>query len=265
MKNLEEEYKNSQQEEMPDLWERIEAGLPEKKKPVFFMSANRYLGIAAAAAALLLVVSAGLWSGRQMSKNNASDMSMNMAIQNEAAAPAMDSADGEYENNMADYDGCEMEEEALWEQSGQNDASYSPIMQDSDLESAVQEDISESSDSGNAQTAVGNMPAEGAEAGTETALSETEALALLGAYLVKTGLMPAERETYGTGEGERPGYTWEAVTENSGEPVHMFLECCSLDGDYLLFKLGERTESGEADTIYRTYSVHTLTGAIAEE
>lgn len=32
MKNLKEEYKKSQQEEMPDLWNKIEAGLPEKRQ-----------------------------------------------------------------------------------------------------------------------------------------------------------------------------------------------------------------------------------------
>lgn len=266
MKNLEEEYKNSEQEEMPDLWDRIEAGLPEKKKPVFFMSVNRYLGIAAAAAALLLVVSVGLWSGRQLSKNNSSNMSMDMSMQNGAAAPPMDNAGDVYENDITDYVDYEMEEEPLLgEQLQQNGASYSPIMEDSDSESSVQENISESAGSANAQTPVGGMPVEDAEMGKTTALSEKEALALLGVYLVESGVLPPEREAYGTGEGERPGYTWDAISENDGEPVHMFLEFYSLDGSYLLFKMGERKESGEADTVYRTYSVHTLTGAITEE
>lgn len=266
MKNLEQEYKNSQQEEMPDLWDRIEAGLPEKKKPVFFMSANRYLGIAAAAAALLLVVSVGIWSGRQMSKNNASGMSMDMSMQNGAAAPPMDNVGDMYENDITDPGDYEMEEEPLLgEQSQQNGASYSPIMQDSDSESSAQENISESAASGNAQTTVGGMPVEDGEMGKTTALSEKEALALLGVYLAETGVLPPEREPYGTGDGERPGYTWEAISENDGELVHMFLEFYSLDGSYLLFKMGERTENGKADTVYRTYSVHTLTGAITEE
>ena len=209
------------------------------------MSINRYLGIAAAAAALLLVVSAGIWSGRQLSKNNSSNMSMDMSMQNGAAAPPMD-------NNVGDV--YENEE-----------ASYSPIMQDSDFEPAEQENISESADEGNAQTPVGGMPVEDAEMGKTTALSEKEALALLSVYLAETGVLPPEREPYGTGEGERPGYAWDAVSVNGGEPVHMFLEFYSLDGSYLLFKMGERTENGEVDTIYRTYSVHTLTGAITEE
>lgn len=244
MKNLEEEYKNSEQEEMPDLWDRIEAGLPEKKKPVFFMSVNRYWGIAAVAAVLLLVGSAGLWSGRQLPKNNTSNLAMDMTMQNGAAAPPMDNAGEMYENE---------------------EAPYSPIMQDGSSDSAMQEDILESADEVNAQTPVGGMPVEDAEMGKTTALSEKEALALLGVYLVESGVLPPEREAYGTGEGERPGYTWDAISENDGEPVHMFLEFYSLDGSYLLFKMGERKESGEADTVYRTYSVHTLTGAITEE
>ena len=278
MKNLEEEYKNSQKEEMPDLWNRIEAGLPEKKKTVFFMSANRYLGIAAAAAALLLIVSAGLWSGRQLSKNNNSNISMDMNMQNGAAAALMDNAGGVYENE--DSFGAEANEEVMWaeeaedyemeegswqQSSEQNGTSHSPIMQDSDLESTVQEDISESAGSGNAQTAVGGMPVEDAETGKTTALSEKEALALLGVYLAETGVLPPEKEAYGTGEGEIPGYAWRGISEKDGEPVHMFLEFYSLDGSYLLFKMGERTENGETAAIYRTYSVHTLTGAIAEE
>ena len=276
MKNLEDEYKSSQKEEMPDLWNRIEAGLPEKKKPVFFMSANKYLGIAAAAAVLFLVVSAGLWSGRQLSKNNTS----NLAMQNGAAAPPVDNADDVYENKdtsgeeayeegmwAEEAEDYEMAEEPLGQQTEQNGASYSPIMQDGGSHSDVQEDISESAGSGNAQTAVGGMPVEDAETGTTTALSEVEALALLGAYLTETGVLPEERKTYGTEAGERPGYTWEAISENSGEPVRMFLKFVSWseDGGHLIFGMGEQTESGEEGPIQRTYTVQSLTGAIAEE
>lgn len=256
MKNLEEEYKNSQQEEMPDLWDRIEAGLPEKKKPLPFLSATRYLKIGAAAAALLLLVSLGLWSGRQFSSKNASDISM--ALQNGAASPpyngdsnmaANDTALWLAENETAmenaesvDYD---MEEETIQQTPEMNDSATVPMMSDA--------------------ASSGSMPSEEAEMEKSTALSEVEALALLGAYLEEAGILPANRELYGTGDGEVPGYAWKSMNAGGEETVRMFLEFDSFteDGSYLLFRMGELDENGGEDILWCIFSVHVLTGAIA--
>ncbi|MCH5270142.1 MAG: hypothetical protein J1E83_05280 [Lachnospiraceae bacterium] len=267
MKNLEEEYKNSQQEEMPDLWNRIEAGLPEKKKPLPFLSATRYLKLGAAAAALLLLISLGLWSGRQFSSKNASDMSMNMSMsmdmQNEAGSPiynnsnmaANDTALWLAENETAmentesvDYD---MAEESTQQTPGINDPVTAPILSDdASLESMLSGE---------------SMPSEETDMEKSTALSEVEALALLGAYLEETGILSANKELYGTGEGEVPGYTWKSMDAGGKETVRMFLEFDSLteDGSYLLFRMGELDENGGEEILWCIFSVHVLTGAIA--
>lgn len=56
MQNLEEIYKKSQQEETPDLWARIEEKLPEKKKKHKFLVRTPYMGMAAAALFLCLLI-----------------------------------------------------------------------------------------------------------------------------------------------------------------------------------------------------------------
>ena len=56
MKNLEDEYRKSQQESIPLLWDRIEKKLPEKKKKKKIVFFSPYLGICAAAVLLFLLV-----------------------------------------------------------------------------------------------------------------------------------------------------------------------------------------------------------------
>ncbi len=71
MKDLEQEYKKQVQEEMPDLWNRIEPNLaPKKKKPWI----RRYapLTSVAAAALVLLVVMPGLLNLQRMGEDNTS-------------------------------------------------------------------------------------------------------------------------------------------------------------------------------------------------
>lgn len=56
MKNLENEYKKSQQETVPDLWNRIEAGLPPKKKKLPIAKITPILGVCAAAVLCIILV-----------------------------------------------------------------------------------------------------------------------------------------------------------------------------------------------------------------
>lgn len=56
MRNLEEAYKKAMQEEVPDLWARIEEKLPEKKKKKKIISITRYMGLAAAALFLCVLI-----------------------------------------------------------------------------------------------------------------------------------------------------------------------------------------------------------------
>lgn len=58
MKNLEKEYRKAFDEEMPDLWGRIEANLPAKKVRRF--PVNRYASVAAAAVFLALLIPGSL-------------------------------------------------------------------------------------------------------------------------------------------------------------------------------------------------------------
>lgn len=59
--NLEDEYSKSQQEQAPQLWDRIEKNLPAKKKKTKLTYLSRILGVCAAAAIVLLVVPS-LWN-----------------------------------------------------------------------------------------------------------------------------------------------------------------------------------------------------------
>lgn len=95
MKNLEDEYRKSQQEEMPDLWNRIEAGLPEKKSRKI-VSISRYLGIAAAGIFLVLLVPGVL--SLQRGGLSKSESAQNMAFDTTAGGMA----DSASEGNCAD-------------------------------------------------------------------------------------------------------------------------------------------------------------------
>lgn len=71
MKDLEQEYKKQVQEEMPDLWNRIEPNLaPKKKKPWIRWYAP--LTSVAAAALVLLAVMPGLLNLQRMGQDNTS-------------------------------------------------------------------------------------------------------------------------------------------------------------------------------------------------
>lgn len=96
MKDLEQEYKKQVQEEMPDLWNRIEPNLaPKKKKPWI----RRYapLTSVAAAALVLLAVMPGLLNLQKMGQDNMSAAD---------CAPRAEKAEGYVqEENGEDCDG----------------------------------------------------------------------------------------------------------------------------------------------------------------
>lgn len=68
MKNLEKEYRKAFDEEMPDLWGRIEANLPAKKVRRF--PVNRYASVAAAAVFLALLIPGSLYLMNGSSKSS---------------------------------------------------------------------------------------------------------------------------------------------------------------------------------------------------
>lgn len=73
MKNLEDEYKRFHQEETPDLWNRIEAGLTDKKaKPKKNIFTFKYASVCAAAALFVILLS-GLYFAGMRGRNQAAD------------------------------------------------------------------------------------------------------------------------------------------------------------------------------------------------
>lgn len=110
MRNLEEEYKKSQQDDTPDLWARIEKNLPEKKKCRKFPAVTRYMAVAAAALVLCILIPGMLRRGSEdfTSQNSAYDSADSAAMpeyaEEENGASADSSAMPEYaeEENCAD-------------------------------------------------------------------------------------------------------------------------------------------------------------------
>lgn len=73
MKNLEDEYKRFHQEETPDLWNRIEAGLTDKKaKPKKNIFTFKYASVCAAAVLFVMLLS-GLYFAGMRGRNQAAD------------------------------------------------------------------------------------------------------------------------------------------------------------------------------------------------
>lgn len=131
MRNLEEEYKKSQQEKTPDLWEKIEAGLPEKRKSQGRKRLIRYMGVAAAALfiCVLIPVIRNQKRGNTMNESSSYDSAMptNEADNNVALLPE--------ENNEALPDSAAQEADSVLEQTDSDrsdfdSASESSIMQD---------------------------------------------------------------------------------------------------------------------------------------
>ncbi len=102
MQNLEESYKKSQQEEIPDLWARIEEKLPEKKKKNKIISITRYMGLAAAALFLCVLIP-GVISITRGAKSSDSAMTERADVALDEAYDAENSADYEVQySGMAD-------------------------------------------------------------------------------------------------------------------------------------------------------------------
>lgn len=73
MKNLEDEYKRFHQEETPDLWNRIEAGLTDKKaKPKKNIFTFKYASVCVAAVLFVMLLS-GLYFAGMRGRNQAAD------------------------------------------------------------------------------------------------------------------------------------------------------------------------------------------------
>lgn len=99
MQNLEEAYKKAMQEEVPDLWTRIEEKLPEKKKKNKIISITRYMGVAAAALFLCVLIP-GVISITRGAKSADSSADARVEATFDAAYDAEYSTDYEMQQNV---------------------------------------------------------------------------------------------------------------------------------------------------------------------
>lgn len=108
MRNLEEAYKKSIQEETPDLWARIEEKLPEKKKKKKIISITRYMGVAAAALFLCLLIPGVLRiAGGTKNADSSAEMAFDAATSFDsanAAAQVTEGAEGSKMENDTSQD-----------------------------------------------------------------------------------------------------------------------------------------------------------------
>ena len=94
MENFEKEYRKMIQEEMPDLWNRIEAGLPEKKKKTRTGKVLRYSGLAAACLCGVILIPAMMFlltgnKSEQTDRAAGESAAENMAAVEESAEEGM--------------------------------------------------------------------------------------------------------------------------------------------------------------------------------
>lgn len=232
MKNLENEYKKSQTEEMPDLWNRIENGLPRRRKSRVLRIMAVYGG--AAAALLLLLVSAGLFLQRDL-----------YGGKSDANQVAPQNAEGML---IADT------ETFIQETAGNNSAGSEDSLSGTPVQSSQAE-----------EDGVPMVPMEEADilqdGGTWEAAAAWDCLA---GYLREEGILPEEvkiPEYEALKEGETV-CSWKA--EEEGKVCFLEFSGYSEDGEYLLFSIWRQNEDGSGNVLEAEYGVNLRTGAVEE-
>ena len=232
MKNLENEYKKSQTEEMPDLWNRIENGLPRRRKSRVLRIMAVYGG--AAAALLLLLVSAGLFLQRDL-----------YGGKSDANQVAPQNAEGML---IADT------ETFIQETAGNNSAGSEDSLSGTPVQSSQAE-----------EDGVPMVPMEEADilqdGGTWEAAAAWDCLA---GYLREEGILPEEvkiSEYEALKEGETV-CSWKA--EEEGKVCFLEFSGYSEDGEYLLFSIWRQNEDGSGNVLEAEYGVNLRTGAVEE-
>ncbi len=252
MKNLEEEYKKFQKEETPDLWDRIEAGLPAPKKRRAFPNKAVYAG---AAAVVLLAAASGLWMGRGR-----------FSSEKDAAVPDNISAETALTGQESPVQGISAGvEEAAGESADIFQAGAAQADSETDF-------VSPDSMMDSASPGSGRPEEEGA-------LKKEEAMELLMDYLKQEGTLPESAQRIVSedveealqvempvSDGEEREKTPAACVwylEDDGRIGFLEFSGYSEDGESFIFRLGERDEDGQNVIVNREYTVHTLTGDIA--
>lgn len=267
MKNLEDEYKRFSQEETPDLWNRIEAGLTDKKaKPKKNIFTFRYAS-ACAAAVLLAVLLPGIYFfGMHGRKADNGAAPQNMASADTAGGNGEDrnaqtqSVNSLYEaEDDAQEDGQENEADACSaeryepETAGRSESQSGFVQDTSDeligqdkTDDAAQDDVSVKEGSSetpsatatpaegsNSDAPVGNASEEGKNGGAQTVADSSAQLS--GKMEVTDTEQKSGRTVYylRTEEGE-------VVSAVSDEGLTMIFET----GEAYLFTLKRADESG---------------------
>lgn len=147
MKNLEDEYKRFNQEETPDLWNRIEAGLTDKKaKPKKNIFTFKYASVCAAAVLLVILLPSLYFIGLH-GRNYAADTAPQNNMMPDAAGGAMSGAAADnseflYEADCSAQDDGQRSEEAAdsvgqYEQeTGERSEASASIVQDANSDTA---------------------------------------------------------------------------------------------------------------------------------
>lgn len=267
MKNLENEYKKSQTEEMPDLWNRIESGLPRGRKSRILRLMAVYGG--AAAALLLLLVSAGLFLQRDLygGKSDANQV----APQNAEGMLIADTETFIQEtagNNSAGSEdslsGTPVSEAPAQEAEDNGAGSEDLLSGTSVSEAATQEAAGTPVQSSQAEEdGVPMVPMEEADilqdGGTWEAAAAWDCLA---GYLREEGILPEEvkiSEYEALKEGETV-CSWKA--EEEGKVCFLEFSGYSEDGECLLFSIWKQNEDGSGNVLEAEYGVNLRTGAV---
>lgn len=217
--NFEKAYKELAEKEVPDLWDRIEAGLSEKsvpegkkKKTALPGSAGRYAALAAAVACAVILIPAMLvirqaGGGASASTGKSGDTSagvfLSAATDTAAAEEAFDAAEMEETTAEADA-GADTLADAITDMEAAEEA---PEEETADLDGAM-----EDTDTGDARKEVSSSQAVSQESGkTEEAGSGTEALM---ESVVNVQIRITEAEDWSIGESaEETGILYTAVVQ----------------------------------------------------
>ena len=113
MKNLEDEYKRFNQEETPDLWNRIEAGLTDKKaKPKKNIFTFKYTSVCAAAVLLVILLPSLYFIGLH-GRNYAADTAPENNMMSNATGGAMNGAAADNSEFLCEAD-CSAQDGGQW-------------------------------------------------------------------------------------------------------------------------------------------------------
>lgn len=235
MKNLEDEYKRFNQEETPDLWNRIEAGLTDKKaKPKKNIFTFKYTSVCAAAVLLVILLPSLYFIGLH-GRNYAADTAPENNMMSNATGGAMNGAAADNSEFLCEAD-CSAQDGGQWneeaadsveqyeQETGERSEASASIAQD------ASSDMADKEQSGSNTASGGIAPAEedkdGVSGTPEDLVSATE-------QLTNGGVEPENAAAPLSGKMEVT-----AAEQKDGRTVYYL---CTEDGRTVTAAFGEET------------------------